>query len=119
MIDFNNANSFSDKPGSPLIEAIALGPFALEINWNSSAQDINNIKILDYRLQILEGPFIRQSYKALTNTSLIVKNLSRNRTYVIKIQARNEIGYGQTANISATTALTGKSLRWLKPVSTT
>ncbi|XP_068685321.1 uncharacterized protein [Montipora foliosa] len=97
----------ADLPGSPLIEAITLGPFALEINWNSSAQDINNIKILDYRLQILEGPFIRQSYIALTNTSLIVKNLSRNRTYVIKIQARNEIGYGQTANISATTALTG------------
>lgn len=91
-----------------MVEVIRRGPFALEINWNSSTQDLYNIKTLDYRLKVFDGPFAKQIYTAITNTSLIVKNLSRNRSYVIEIQARNEVGYGEVANISATTSLVGK-----------
>lgn len=60
-------------------------------------------------LKVFDGPFAKQIYTAITNTSLIVKNLSRNRTYVIEIQARNEVGYGEVAKISATTSLVGKA----------
>lgn len=100
---------FSDPPGPPVVEVIPRGPFALAVRWNSSTQDLYNIKILDYILKVFDGPFAKQIYTAITNTSLIVKNLSRNRTYVIEIQARNEVGYGEVANISATTSLVGKA----------
>lgn len=97
----------ADPPGPPVVEVIPRGPFALAVRWNSSTQDLYNIKILDYILKVFDGPFAKQIYTAITNTSLIVKNLSRNRTYVIEIQARNEVGYGEVANISATTSLVG------------
>ena len=100
---------FSDPPGPPVVEVIPRGPFALTVRWNSSTQDLYNIKILDYILKVFDGPFAKQIYTAIANTSLIVKNLSRNRTYVIEIQARNEVGYGEVANISATTSLVGKA----------
>lgn len=80
---------------------------ALQITWKPSPKDINNIKILDYRIKVLNGTFVIQEYDAITNTSLVIKNLADDRTYVVEIQARNDVGFGQTANISATTLLAG------------
>ena len=82
--------------------------FALELTWNSSVQDINNIKILDYRIKVLDGAIVKQEFPAITGTSFTIEKLARNRTYVIEIQARNEVGYGETAKTTATTLLVGK-----------
>ena len=84
--------------------------FSLEISWNSSDQDANNIKLLDYRITLIDGTTLKQvfTYTAITRTSLVIENLARNRTYIAEIQARNEVGYGKTANVTATTLLAGK-----------
>lgn len=81
--------------------------FELKITWNSSIQDISNIEILDYRIKVWDGSLLVQKQDAITGRSLVIKNLSRNKTYVIGIQARNEAGYGQMANITSRTILEG------------
>ena len=87
--------------------------FSFKVIWNSSRQDINNIKILDYRIKVIDGSNHKQilEYTAITSTSLVIENLKRNSTYTIQLQARNEVGYGETTNISDTTLLEGKMNR--------
>lgn len=99
--------SFAEPPGAPVIKVFPL-VLALQLTWNSSAQDVNNIKILDYRVKVLDGTNIKKERTGITTTSLLIENLARNRTYVIEIQARNEVGYGEIASINATTLSAGK-----------
>ena len=80
---------------------------ALKVTWNSSLRDANNIKILDYTIKIFDRTILREEYIAVGRTSIVAKNLARNRTYVVVIQARNEVGFGETVNITATTLLAG------------
>ncbi|XP_074633212.1 uncharacterized protein LOC141891999 isoform X2 [Acropora palmata] len=96
----------ADPPGPPVIKAFPR-VFELKITWNSSIQDISNIEILDYRIKVWDGSLLVQKQDAITGRSLVIKNLSRNKTYVIGIQARNEAGYGQMANITSRTILEG------------
>ena len=81
--------------------------FELKITWNSSIQNLGNIEILDYRIKVWDGSLLVQEHDAITDTSLVIKDLSRNKTYVIGIQARNEAGYGRMANITSKTILEG------------
>lgn len=98
---------FSDPPGPPTIKVFPR-VLALELTWNSSVQDVNNIKILDYRIKVLDGAIVKQEFPVITRTPLTIEKLARNRTYFIEIQARNEVGYGETAKTSAATLLVGK-----------
>jgi len=86
--------------------------FSLQLTWNYSVQDISNIQILDYRIKVLDGTTREQvfMYTAITKTSFKIEKLARNTTYVVEIQARNEVGYGKTANITARTLLAGKMI---------
>ncbi|KAM7442955.1 hypothetical protein ABFA07_008214 [Porites harrisoni] len=122
----------ADPPGPPMINVVP-STFSLEINWNSSVQDINNIQILDYKIKVIDGTTHKEvaHHTAVTRSRLLVKHLVRNRTYTVEVQARNEVGYGATANISAKTLLAGPPeaplitnitvngirciLRWKKP----
>ena len=99
----------TDPPGPPVINALP-HVFSLTLSWNSSYQDINNIRILDYRIKVLDGSTLKRVfiYTAITRTSIEIEKLARNRTYIVEIKARNEVGYGETANITATTLLEGK-----------
>ena len=81
---------------------------ALYITWNASLQDINNPKILSYRIKVSSGTSVIRQLATITETSLEIKNLARNRTYVIEIKARNVVGFGQSAEIRATTLSAGK-----------
>ena len=69
----------------------------------------SKIEILDYRIKVLDGITHRQEkqYTRIRTTSLLIESLKRNKTYIVAIQARNEAGYGEFANISATTLLAG------------
>ena len=96
-----------DPPGPPTIKVFPRA-FALELTWKSSVQDVNNIKILDYRIKVSDGAILKEEFSAITRKSFTIEKLARNKTYVIEIQARNEVGYGETTNISAVTLLVGK-----------
>ncbi|KAJ7378257.1 hypothetical protein OS493_024207 [Desmophyllum pertusum] len=57
----------------------------------------------------MDGTTLQQvhEYIIITRTSLFIEHLKRNKTYIVAIQARNEVGYGAAATISATTLLAG------------
>ena len=100
--------SFTDPPHPPYITAVS-SVLSLNITWNSSVKE-NIIRILDYRIKVMDGitrKRVRQ-YNEITTSSLVIENLKRNRTYIVMIQARIEVGYGKSANITATTLLAGK-----------
>ena len=81
---------------------------SLNITWSSSVKE-NIIRILDYRIKVFDAVTLKlvKQYNRTTSSSLSIENLKRNRTYIVFIQARNEVGYGKSANISATTLLEG------------
>ena len=101
-------------PGPPVITVFPR-VFSLQLTWNYSVQDINNIQILDYRIKVIDGTTREQvfMYTARTKTSFEIEKLARNTTYVVEIQARNEVGYGETASITARTLLAGKMINLL------
>ena len=78
------------------------------VTWSSSVE-ANIIRILDYRIKVFDAITLKRvrQYNRITSASLSIGNLKRNRTYIVFIQARNEVGYGKSANISATTLLDG------------
>lgn len=94
--------SFADLPHPPVIKAL---PSVLSVNvtWRSSIKD--KIRVLDYRIKVIEGSTLKhvQDYTNIARTSLVINNLKKNSTYIVVIQGRNEVGYGESANISATT----------------
>lgn len=97
-----------DPPGPPNIKAQPL-ILAMKLAWNSSLLDIHNIAILDYRITITDSDgYLQEHILAAGRSSLVIQNLQRNKTYFVKIQARNEVGYGETANITASTSPAGK-----------
>ena len=98
---------FTDPPDPPDIKAVSR-VLSLNITWVSSVQD-NHITILDYRIKVMDGTTLQQvhEYIIITRTSLFIEHLKRNKTYIVTIQARNEVGYGAAATISATTLLAG------------
>ena len=79
---------------------------SLNVTWSSSK---NIIRILDYRIKVFDAITLKRvrQYNRITSSSLSIENLKRNRTYIVFIQARNEVGYGKSANASATTLLEG------------
>ncbi|XP_068734303.1 uncharacterized protein [Montipora capricornis] len=97
----------ADPPGPPKVRAFPL-IMAMRLAWNSSLQDIHNIEILGFRIIITDGNSYLQEHAVVAGTSLlVVQNLQRNKTYSVGIQARNEVGFGETANITATTLSAG------------
>lgn len=97
----------TDPPDPPFITVVS-SVLSLNITWSSSVEE-NIIRILDYRIKVFDaitGKPIRQ-YDGITSSSLVIENLKRNRTYIVIIEARNEVGYGKSANVSATTLLAG------------
>ena len=81
----------------PVILHIATAPSIMSVNisWNST-NNHTGIKILDYRIILIDTitqeqrQFIRIRVK-----HLYVTRLKHNRTYVVKVQAENEDGYGR------------------------
>lgn len=82
---------------------------SVNISWNST-NDNTGIKILDYRIILIDTmtnvPRMFNSSIKLLN--LYVTKLKQNRTYVIKVQARNEDGYGRFKSRNFTTLEAGQ-----------
>ena len=98
---------FTDPPDPPSITVVS-SVLSLNITWSSSVEQ-NIIRILDYRIKVFDAithKRVRQ-YNRITSSALVIENLKRNRTYIVVIQARNEVGYGKCTNVSATTLPAG------------
>ena len=65
--------------------------------------------ILDYRVLLIDTVTQQQQeFTGINVSKLYVPNLKHNRTYVIKVQARNEDGYGRFKSQSLTTLEAGQ-----------
>ena len=99
---------FSTDPPSPPNITVVSSVLSLNVTWRSSVEE-NVIRILDYRIKVFDDNTLERLWQRerITSSPLVIANLKRNRTYIVIIQARNEVGYGKSANVSATTLLAG------------
>lgn len=100
----------TDPPDPPFITVVS-SVLSLNITWSSSVEE-NIIRILDYRIKVFDAIKLKRirQYNGITSSSLVIENLKRNRTYIVIIEARNEVGYGKSTNVSATTLLAGTTI---------
>ena len=85
---------------------------AINVSWNST-NDNTGIKILDYRIIIIDTTTKeKREFARIKDSTLFISSLKHNRTYMIMVQARNEDGYGKIKSKNATTLEAG--LRELK-----
>ena len=101
---------FTDPPSPPNMTVVS-SVLSLNVTWRSSVEE-SVIMILDYRIKVFDDNTLKRVWQRewITSSSLVIENLKRNRTYIVIIQARNEVGYGKSANITATTLLAGTTI---------
>lgn len=81
----------------PVILSIATVPslMSVHVSWNSTNNN-TGVNILDYRVILIDTITQEQrNFSKIKGLSLYINNLKHNRTYLIKVQAKNEDGYGR------------------------
>lgn len=79
------------------------------VTWKKSIKNGGSV-ILDFMITLLHenGSMVRRQ-NAIKETSLHLKHLRQNRTYIVILQARNIVGYGESKNITVTTLEAGEN----------
>ncbi|XP_022790268.1 uncharacterized protein LOC111329763 isoform X1 [Stylophora pistillata] len=91
------------SPGPPKVHKISPNVLELNVTWNTSIEN-GGSDILDFMITLLHvNGSIVKSQNAIKETSFDLKHLSQNRTYIVMLQARNIVGYGESENITVTT----------------
>lgn len=86
-------NFLADPPRILSIRAVP-SLMSVNISWNSTNNN-TGIKILDYRVILVDTTTQqKREFNGINISNLYVTELKHNRTYVVKVQARNEDGYG-------------------------
>ena len=68
---------------------------SVHVWWNSTNNN-TGVKILDYRVMLIDTVTQEErNFSKITALSLYINNLKHNRTYLIKVQAENDDGYGR------------------------
>ena len=92
-----------DPPGQPIISKLVPGMLSISVHWNKS-RDNGGSDILDHRIRLLDAENkVQQVHQGIRNNYFSLRNLRRNRTYVIVLQSRNVIGYGKEKNVTVST----------------
>lgn len=81
----------------PVILFIATMPSLMSVHvWWNSTNNNTGVKILDYRVMLIDTVTQEERiFSKITALSLYINNLKHNRTYLIKVQAENDDGYGR------------------------
>ncbi|CAH3175068.1 unnamed protein product, partial [Porites lobata] len=93
----------------PIILGVTAVPslLAVNISWNSTNNN-TGIEILDYKLVIIDTKTQRRrEIFGITVSNHYVTSLRHNTTYLVMVQARNEIGYGKSVSRNVTTLKAG------------
>ena len=105
IVDFG---SFSVPPGPPVFSKLEPAMLSINIAWNRSRDD-GGSPTLDYRIILLDANKNRiQVRSGINENNYTVRNVKHNRTYVILLQARNVVGYGNPANVTVSTLEAGQ-----------
>ena len=83
---------------------------SISATWNRS-RDNGGSPVLDYNITLLEAnSSVQQSQSGIRETFYTLRHLRQNRTYTLLLQARNVVGYGNSANATVSTLAAGKML---------
>ena len=96
----------------PIILGVTAVPslLAVNISWNSTNNN-TGIEILDYKLVIIDTKTQRRrEIFGITVSNYYVTSLTHNTTYLVMVQARNEIGYGKSVSRNVTTLKAGQKI---------
>ena len=105
----NESLIFADPP---IILGVTAVPslLAVNISWNSTNNN-TGIEILDYKLVIIDTKTQRRrEIFGITVSNHYVTSLTHNTTYLVMVQARNEIGYGKSVSRNVTTLKAGQKI---------
>ena len=92
-----------DPPGQPIISKLVRDMLSISVHWNKS-RDNGGSDILDHRIRLFDAENKEQQvHQGIRNNYFSLRNLRRNRTYVIVLQSRNVIGYGKEKNVTVST----------------
>ena len=81
---------------------------AFNVSWNAP-RDNGGSRVLDYNITLLDvNRRVLQQRNGVKQTSVTMQNLRQNRTYIIVLQARNIVGYGESVNGTVKTLEAGK-----------
>ena len=99
----------SDPPGLPIISKVSPNVLEFNVTWNATI-DNGGSDILDFMITLLDASSSEVLQQNRTKeTSFTLQNLQQNKTYICILQARNIVGYGQSANATVTTLEAGKN----------
>ena len=92
-----------------MVHNISRNVLEFNVTWNKSIENGGSV-ILDFMITLLHanGSMVRRQ-NAIKETSLHLKHLRQNRTYIVILQARNIVGYGESKNITVTTLEAGEN----------
>lgn len=103
-----DSDYISVLPSAPMINKIFPEMLSIKVTWNRSLDD-GGSPILDYRITIIDMNNVQRATSRIHENNFTLQNLRQNRTYRILIQARNVVGYGNSANASVSTLEAGKN----------
>ena len=96
-----------DPPSPPVIKKFTANVLALNVTWGTPLYN-GGSPILDYNTTLLDmNRTVVEKDKGIKRTSITIKDVQQNRTYIFVVQARNVVGYGKSANASVTTLEAG------------
>ena len=105
-------NIFLDSPGPPVINKFTPDVLSVNVSWNAPQDDTDG-GIFDYKITILEENYrMIQQYHGIKQTFFNSQNLKQNRSYIVFLQARNIVGYGESANGTVRTLEAGKEYKF-------
>ena len=92
-----------------MVHKISRNVLEFNVTWKKSIKNGGSV-ILDFMITLLHanGSMLRRQ-NAIKETSLHLKHLRQNRTYIVILQARNIVGYGESKNITVTTLEAGEN----------
>ena len=105
-------NIFLDSPGPPVINKFTADVHSVNVSWDAPQDDTDG-GIFDYKITILEENYrMIQQYHGIKQTFFNSQNLKQNRSYIVFLQARNIVGYGESANGTVRTLEAGKEYKF-------
>lgn len=102
-----------DAPYSPQFLKCSPGVESLHITWHQQLVDITR-PLLGYRIFVKEnGSDHVIMYSNISETGCAVKNLLRAAVYLVRVEARNQVGYSSPSEVFAKTLEVGEIHRQL------
>ncbi|XP_022796342.1 neural cell adhesion molecule 1-like isoform X2 [Stylophora pistillata] len=85
-------------PGPPVVNKFTSDVLSVNVSWKAPRDDSDG-GIFDYKITLLKSNSrMIQQHDGIKQTFFNFQNLKQNRSYIVLLQARNIVGYGESSN---------------------